>query len=76
MTFSFFLSIYSRCGAPASWAARHTTVCLDTNSLPSRLSTVAKFPTIFDSFFYSKLTVQVSSNRGGGRGESKRLSTN
>ena len=30
MTFSFFLSIYSRCGAPASWAARHTTVCLDT----------------------------------------------
>ena len=31
MTFSFFLSIYSRCGAPASWAARHTTVCLDLN---------------------------------------------
>ena len=30
MTFSFFLSIYSRCGAPASWAARHTIVCLDT----------------------------------------------
>ena len=29
MTFSFFLSIYSQCGAPASWAARHTTVCLD-----------------------------------------------
>ena len=29
MTFSFFLSIYSRCGAPGSWAARHTTVCLD-----------------------------------------------
>ena len=29
MTFSFFLSIYSRCGVPASWAARHTTVCLD-----------------------------------------------
>ena len=29
MTFSFFLSIYSRCGALASWAARHTTVCLD-----------------------------------------------
>ena len=29
MTFSFFLSIYSRCDAPASWAARHTTVCLD-----------------------------------------------
>ena len=29
MTFSFFLQIYSRCGAPASWAARHTTVCLD-----------------------------------------------
>ena len=28
MTFSFFLSIYSRCGAPASWAARHI-VCLD-----------------------------------------------
>ena len=32
MTFSFFLSIYSRCGAPASWAARHTIVCLDTVS--------------------------------------------
>ena len=29
MTFSFFLSIYSRCGVPASLAARHTTVCLD-----------------------------------------------
>ena len=29
MTFSFFLSIYSRCSAPASWAARHTIVCLD-----------------------------------------------
>ena len=29
MTFSFFPSIYSRCGAPASWAARHTIVCLD-----------------------------------------------
>ena len=29
MTFSFFLSIYSRCGAPASWAAQHTIVCLD-----------------------------------------------
>ena len=25
----FFLIIYSRCGTPASWAARHTTVCLD-----------------------------------------------
>ena len=33
MTFSFFLSIYSRCGTPASWAARHTIVCLDHNSL-------------------------------------------
>ena len=29
MTFSFFLSIYSWCDAPASWAARHTTVCFD-----------------------------------------------
>ena len=29
MTFSFFLSIYSLCGAPASCAARHTIVCLD-----------------------------------------------
>ena len=29
MTFFFFLLIYSRCGAPASWAARHTIVCLD-----------------------------------------------
>ena len=26
----FFLSIYSWCGALASWAARHTTMCLDT----------------------------------------------
>ena len=33
MTFSFFLSIYSRCGAPASWAARHTIVCLDQVSI-------------------------------------------
>ena len=31
ITFSFFLSIYPpRCGAPTSWAARHTMVCLDT----------------------------------------------
>ena len=29
ITFTFFLLIYSRCGAPASWAARHITVCLD-----------------------------------------------
>ena len=28
ITFTFFLLIYSQCGAPASWAARHTTVCL------------------------------------------------
>ena len=27
--FTFFLLIYSRCGAPASRAAQHTTVCLD-----------------------------------------------
>ena len=30
IAFSFFLLIYSWCGAPASWAARHTIVCLDT----------------------------------------------
>ena len=29
IAFSFFLLIYSWCGAPASWAARHTIVCLD-----------------------------------------------
>ena len=29
IAFSFFLLIYSRCGAPASWATRHTIVCLD-----------------------------------------------
>ena len=29
IAFSFFLLMYSRCGAPASWAARHTIVCLD-----------------------------------------------
>ena len=29
IAFSFFLSIYSQGCAPASWAARHTTVCLD-----------------------------------------------
>ena len=33
MTFSFFLSIYSRCGAPASWALRHTTVCFDIKAI-------------------------------------------
>ena len=32
IAFSFFLLIYSRCGAPASWAARHTIVCLDLKS--------------------------------------------
>ena len=32
IAFSFFLLIYSRCGAPASWAARHTIVCLDDES--------------------------------------------
>ena len=31
IAFSFFLLIYSRCGAPASWAVRHTIVCLDVN---------------------------------------------
>ena len=30
MTFSFFLSIYPRCVVPASWAAQHIIVCLDT----------------------------------------------
>jgi len=30
----FFLSIYSWRGAPASWAARYTTVCLDVAMLP------------------------------------------
>ena len=29
IAFPVFLLIYSRCGAPTSWAARHTTVCLD-----------------------------------------------
>ena len=29
ITFFFFLSIYSRGGAMASWAAQHATVCLD-----------------------------------------------
>ena len=31
----FFLpvNLYSRCGAPASWAARHTIVCLDYTKL-------------------------------------------
>ena len=29
MTFSFLLSIYPWCGAPAYWAARHTIMCLD-----------------------------------------------
>ena len=31
ITFTFFLLIYSRRGALASWAAQHTTVCLDNN---------------------------------------------
>ena len=29
IAFSFFLLIYSRCGVPVSWAARHTIMCLD-----------------------------------------------
>ena len=29
IAFSFFLLIYSLCGAPTSWAARHTILCLD-----------------------------------------------
>ena len=32
----FFPVIYSRCGAPASWASRHTTVCLDTFSYSNK----------------------------------------
>ena len=36
MTFSFFLSIYSRFGAPASWAARHTIVFLDLRNVITR----------------------------------------
>jgi len=33
IAFLFFLLITHLCGAPASWAARHTTVCLDTQTL-------------------------------------------
>ena len=33
--FSFFLLIYSRSGVPASWATRHTTVCLDITGEPA-----------------------------------------
>jgi len=32
IAFLFFLLITHWCGAPASWAARHTTVCLDNNN--------------------------------------------
>ena len=44
MTFSFFLSIYLRCGAPASWAAPHTVVCLDTS-----LEQFVHLPTCLDN---------------------------
>jgi len=33
IAFLFFLLITHLCGAPASWAARHTTVCLDNDIL-------------------------------------------
>jgi len=33
IAFLFFLLITHLCGAPASWAARHTTVCLDTPNM-------------------------------------------
>ena len=40
IAFSFFLLIYSLCGAPASWAARHTIVCLDISKAVKRQLTV------------------------------------
>ena len=40
IAFSFFLLIYSRCGAPASWAARHTIVCLDKCNKLSSCTTI------------------------------------
>ena len=39
IAFSFFLLIYSRCGAPASWAVRHIIVCLD-NELDKHISVI------------------------------------
>jgi len=33
ITFLFFLLITHWCGAPASWATRHTTVCLDISEM-------------------------------------------
>ena len=31
IAFSFFLLMYSQCGVLASWATRHTIMCLDLN---------------------------------------------
>ena len=58
MTFFFFLSIYSRCGAPASWAARHTIVCLDVKmffeNVCVRIRPYPPFPTTREPNYVNK----------------------
>ena len=71
MTFSFFLSIYLRCGAPASWAAPHTVVCLDTSLeqfvyLPTFLDNTLDLANCFCT--YAKIANQGRIQGGGGGG--------
>ena len=60
-TFSLFLLMYSQCGALASWAARHTTVCLNIaqNSYINILYTVCTFCGVLNyNHISSIITVQ------------------
>jgi len=48
IAFLFFLLITHLCGAPASWAARHTTVCLDdVNQKYSQVIPFCSFPRLY-----------------------------
>ena len=57
IAFSFFMLIYSRCGTPASWAARHTTVCLDRAVIKINFVKKASYQTFYmkirQTFMYS-----------------------
>ena len=61
MTFSFFLSIYPRRGAPASWAARHTiAVCLVTLMYSVMFATDMLFMTYVPAAFQSLIVLYYS----------------
>ena len=56
IAFSFFLLLYSQCGTPASWATRHTTVCLDkTMGLLKETTVVEQLAELLQQFKVNKV---------------------